>query len=153
MTDHPPQRIGDADRDRAAECLREHLAQGRLTQDEFDDRLTTALGAKTSSELEPLFADLPDPRPDSLKGVEPMSSPWPNYPPQQPAAAVPAPRPQPQAPVQRGSLANVVAVATAVAWPVWLLASFATGWHYWWLIWIPIIISVAAGALRRQSDQ
>ena len=152
MTEHPPQRIGDADRDQAADCLREHLAQGRLSQDEFDDRLGVALAAKTSAEIEPLFADLPDPRPASMKGVEPMTSPWPGYP-QQAAANVPAPRPQAQAPVANTGLQNAMAVATAVAWPAWLLLSFATSWRFWWLIWIPIIISVAAGALRRQSNQ
>ncbi|MET0694824.1 MAG: DUF1707 domain-containing protein, partial [Propionibacteriaceae bacterium] len=68
MTDQPgpmPQRIGDADRDKAAEYLREHLAEGRLDQEEFDDRLTRALTAKTQSDLDPLFTDLPGPRPGS----------------------------------------------------------------------------------------
>jgi hypothetical protein len=43
--DAVPQRIGDAERDRAAEYLREHLAAGRLELEEFDDRLSSALTA------------------------------------------------------------------------------------------------------------
>lgn len=155
MTEHVPQRIGDSDRDQAATCLREHLAQGRLSQDEFDDRIGIALAAKTAADLEPLFSDLPDPRPDTLKGVAPMSSPWPSY----PAAAstpsapsLPAQRPQPSTPAVSSNWSNAMMVATAVAWPLWLLASFATGWHFWWLIWIPITISIVAGKFRSDSS-
>ena len=79
MTEPVPQRIGDTDRDQAADALREHLAQGRISQDEFDERMSVALSAKTAADLEPLFADLPEPRPAALKGVEPMSTPWPAY--------------------------------------------------------------------------
>ncbi len=57
--DDVPLRIGDADRDRAVECLRTAMAEGRLTYDEFDERLGIALNAKFESDLEPLFADLP----------------------------------------------------------------------------------------------
>ena len=63
VTEPVPQRIGDTDRDQAADALREHLAQGRLSQDEFDERMSVALSAKTAADLEPLFADLPEPRP------------------------------------------------------------------------------------------
>jgi hypothetical protein len=52
-------RASDADRDRAAAALREHLAAGRLTIEEFDERLDQALAAKTLGELDQLMADLP----------------------------------------------------------------------------------------------
>ena len=52
-------RASDADRDRTAAALREHLAAGRLTQDEFNERLDKALVAKTLGELDDLIADLP----------------------------------------------------------------------------------------------
>lgn len=156
MSDPVPQRIGDADRDQAADCLREHLAQGRLTQDEFDERLSTALSARTAADLEPLFSDLPDPRPGFMRGIQPMTSPWPSYPDRQGGAGLPTPRPATPPPAstsnQNQGLATVAAVATAVAWPVWLLASFATNWRLWWLIFIPIVISAAAGAMRRQGQ-
>src|SRR5687768_15050555 len=52
-------RIGDAERDAAASSLGEHFAAGRLTRDEFDERLERAWAAKTAEEIEPLFVDLP----------------------------------------------------------------------------------------------
>ena len=39
--------------------LREHLAAGRLTTGEFDDRLDKAYAAKSLGELDELMADLP----------------------------------------------------------------------------------------------
>jgi hypothetical protein len=52
-------RASDADRDRAAAALREHLAAGRLTIEEFGDRLDRAYAAKTLGELDEIMADLP----------------------------------------------------------------------------------------------
>ena len=52
-------RASDADRDRTAAALSEHLAAGRLTQEEFDERLDKAYAAKTLGELDDLMADLP----------------------------------------------------------------------------------------------
>lgn len=54
-------RISDADRERVTSRLREHFAQGRLTQDELNERLAATLSAKTFGELRPIMADLPDP--------------------------------------------------------------------------------------------
>ena len=56
-------RIGDAERIAAATALGDHFAAGRIDQDELDQRLSTAYAARTFADLEPLFADLPDPRP------------------------------------------------------------------------------------------
>ncbi len=44
-------------------------------------------------------------------------------------------------------------IAAAVAWPAWLMLSFATGWRLWWLVWIPIAISAVAGKFRSQTGQ
>jgi len=52
-------RASDADRDRTAALLREHHAAGRLTAEEFDERLDIALNAKTLGELDELLDDLP----------------------------------------------------------------------------------------------
>ena len=52
-------RIGDAERDAAATSLGDHFAAGRLTREEFDERLEQAWAAKTADELDPLFVDLP----------------------------------------------------------------------------------------------
>jgi hypothetical protein len=57
MNDHL--RAGDADRDRAAAVLGIHFAAGRMTADEFGDRLAAALGARTIADLRRVLADLP----------------------------------------------------------------------------------------------
>jgi Domain of unknown function (DUF1707)/2TM domain len=49
----------DAERDAAAERLRQAGAEGRLTADELDERLGRAFGARTRGELDALVADLP----------------------------------------------------------------------------------------------
>jgi hypothetical protein len=55
----PRIRASDADRDRTAALLREHHAAGRLTAEEFHERLDQALNAKTLGELDELLSDLP----------------------------------------------------------------------------------------------
>lgn len=52
-------RASDADREHIAERLRNALTEGRLTQEEFEERLRAGFSAKTYGELDPLVADLP----------------------------------------------------------------------------------------------
>ncbi len=59
MPGDPRIRASDADRDRAAALLREHHAAGRLTAEEFQERMDKALEAKTLGEIDELLADLP----------------------------------------------------------------------------------------------
>ncbi len=59
MAPAPDLRVGDAERDAAAERLRESYAQGRLTLDEFNERLSAAMAATTERELSQLTRDLP----------------------------------------------------------------------------------------------
>ena len=54
----PALRASDADRDRVIELLRAAVADGRLDQAEFDERLDAALTARTIEALTPLTADL-----------------------------------------------------------------------------------------------
>ena len=51
-------RVGDADRNRTADLLKAHAAS-YLTLEETDERLGTALAARTRGELDRLVADLP----------------------------------------------------------------------------------------------
>jgi len=55
----PRIRASDADRDRATALLREHHAAGRLTAEEFHERMEAALNATTLGEIDGLLADLP----------------------------------------------------------------------------------------------
>lgn len=59
MPGDPRIRASDADRDRATALLREHHAAGRLTAEEFHDRMDKALDARTVGEIDELMADLP----------------------------------------------------------------------------------------------
>jgi Domain of unknown function (DUF1707) len=52
-------RIGDAEREAAATELREHYAQGRLTLEEFNQRLDAVFKATTRRDLNLLTNDLP----------------------------------------------------------------------------------------------
>jgi hypothetical protein len=56
-----PVRIGDVERDSAVSALGDHFAAGRLTREEFDERIDKAMQARFQSDLQPLFADLPGP--------------------------------------------------------------------------------------------
>jgi hypothetical protein len=55
--------IGDHERDLAVSALAQHYAHGRLTLAEHEERMTRALKARTNTELQGLFTDLP--RPDA----------------------------------------------------------------------------------------
>ena len=63
-------RIGDADRERVAERLRQAAGEGRLSPEELEERLEAAFAARTEAELTPLVADLPPapPRPRPARG-------------------------------------------------------------------------------------
>jgi len=57
----PDLRASDADRDRVIDVLRAATADGRLTADEFSERMEAALSSRTFRELAPLTADLAAP--------------------------------------------------------------------------------------------
>jgi len=56
-------RISDADRDRVTARLQHHFAEGRLTREELDERVSATLNAKTFGDLHGVMADLPEPNP------------------------------------------------------------------------------------------
>jgi hypothetical protein len=55
----PDYRVSDQQRERAAQELREHFAAGRLTQEEFDERVQLAYAARTEAQLRAIRGDLP----------------------------------------------------------------------------------------------
>lgn len=59
MTTERSVRVGDADREFVAAQLREHYVQGRLTREEFDQRLEAAFAARTRPDLDAVTGDLP----------------------------------------------------------------------------------------------
>jgi hypothetical protein len=54
-------RLSDADREQAAGRLREALAEGRLSNDELDQRLAWAFSAQLPQDLVPVLRGLPEP--------------------------------------------------------------------------------------------
>ena len=56
---NPAWLAGTADRHRTVNVLRAGFAEGRLTQDEYDERAGLALAARTYQELAELVTDLP----------------------------------------------------------------------------------------------
>jgi uncharacterized protein DUF1707 len=56
-------RVGDAEREAVAAELREHYAQGRLSIEDFNERIDAAYAARTRADLDRLTRDLPHARP------------------------------------------------------------------------------------------
>lgn len=135
----PSPRIGDAERDQAVTLLQEHMAAGRLDQGEFDDRMTAALTARTQTDLDALFVDLPGQHPGQQ--VTPT-----------PAAPSAATRPVGAAPARRcASSTNrtlVLAVLGLMGLGLIISSSFA-GSHHWWIFMIPVLIAIGAGRRQR----
>ena len=70
---HPAWLAGTADRERTVGVLRAAFTEGRLTQDELEDRVGRAYAARTYSDLWALVADLPAgplPYPNALAGPQ-----------------------------------------------------------------------------------
>jgi hypothetical protein len=121
---HNPQlRASDEDRDRTAVLLREHHAVGRLTPDEFSERLDKVFAAKTIGDLEVLLRDLP--------AIDLYRLPD--------SRLTRAPRPA-QAPARRRAEPS----SWGAAWvSVWLLVTVTltviwvlSGHHYFWPGWV-----------------
>lgn len=84
MSEPPPDaskmRAADTDRDRAAEMLRTAAAEGRITFEELDERVSQVYAAKTFGDLRAVTHDLPGPgvtppvpalRPTALPDIAP----------------------------------------------------------------------------------
>jgi Domain of unknown function (DUF1707)/Domain of unknown function (DUF4190) len=69
---NPAMRAASADRERAVDVLKAGFTEGRLTQDEYNERMNRAYTARTYAELTALTADLP-------AGAMPMVYPMPVY--------------------------------------------------------------------------
>lgn len=58
---NPNMRVSHAERTEVTDRLSKHYGDGRLDEEEFNERLDQAMKAKTQADLHGLFADLPEP--------------------------------------------------------------------------------------------
>jgi hypothetical protein len=118
MAATPDMRASDGDRDRVAAVLREHTAQGRLTMEEFNERLEHVYQGRTHGDLQRLTADLPDIDLHTLPA----------------AAPPPAKRPE-GGNAQKGIRAAWTAWASVVAVcsVIWAMSDFG---GYFWPMWV-----------------
>ena len=125
-------RVSDADRDRAISELTEHFQAGRLTDAEFDERSGRALQARTESDLDALFDDLPRKRPAA-------TAPRPR-----PVAAGPYDMERPNAGLALAPRLPVMRVGVAVAL-VAVISGLASGFygHHTVVTILPIIFVIA----------
>lgn len=68
-------RVSSAEREDAVAALGVHRSSGRLTHEQFEDRVQRAARAETRAEIEALFDDLPAPHPDLSAAVSPRPPP------------------------------------------------------------------------------
>ena len=100
-------RVGDAERTLVIDQLANHHAAGRLTLEEFEDRMASAWTARTGADLALLVQDLPAPAPSRAPDRRPTGR----------------PRLDPQA--------RTYLAVMALLWLIWLL----TGAGYPWPVW------------------
>ncbi|MEW9528959.1 DUF1707 domain-containing protein [Microbispora sp. NPDC049125] len=127
MAAAPEMRASDGDRDRVAAGLREHMAEGRLSLDEFNERLEQVYESRTYGELAKLTSDLPEIDLHRL----PASS-----------GSQPARRPvgEVKGAGKSGKLQDAWkawAAASAVNWVIWLIVGLTSGhFVYPWPVWV-----------------
>lgn len=126
-------RAGDADRDRVVERLRHHHEAGRLSAEEFNERMEAALQARYLDELPPLLTDLPEKADQAADrdGAAPRHCAWGGW-------SAPASHPGREASRRRPFVPLLPLVAVlAVA------ASFGAGTHGhfpWPILWIALLV-------------
>jgi hypothetical protein len=119
----PSERVGDHEREQVCAELRAHFTEGRLSVDEFSDRLDYALRASTAGELEDAVRDLPP--------VTGYVRPWEGQ--TQPATVPPLPRRWAIAAAYAHLRSYIAVMAFLVL--IWAL----TGFGYFWPAW-PMVI-------------
>lgn len=144
MPGDPRIRASDVDRDRVASLLREHHAAGRLTAEEFHERMDRALEAKTMGELDELMNDLP--AIDLYQLPDASLRRGPTRPGQSLLPADPGGHGRP-ARLTPGTVAmGAWAVVTSAMVAIWAVAAVVGGgtWFPWWALialpWIWVII-------------
>jgi hypothetical protein len=109
-------RASDAERAHVIDVLRQHTVDGRLTLEEFEQRVDEAYAATTRGDLDPVLRDLPPLPPATPPATRtgPQRPPWPS-------------------PLDGGAVLRAVAVVAAVT------VVLASGWQLWWIV-FPLMV-------------
>jgi hypothetical protein len=121
----PDLRAADVDRQAVAAALGRHMSDGRLTVEEYDERLAQAYAARTYGELGALLADLP-----AGQVARPATAPVPGPVAQRRSAGCAAHRGS-----ARAAWAAWVTTALVVT-AIWLFTVVTTGAHSFWPVWV-----------------
>lgn len=153
MPGDPRIRASDADRDRTAALLREHHAAGRLTAEEFGERMDAALEAKTLGELDELLADVPVidlyQLPHESMRRRPAGLPSSSLMPQGPGGTASPARFSPGT-VAMGAWAVLSGTLIAL-WAVAAVVGAGTWLPWWLLVVVPWIVVAIRRAQRRRE--
>ena len=123
MTISPDMRAGDEDRDRTVSLIREAYAEGRLTTDEFQQRMDQAHQSKTYGELAALTTDLP-------------AMPTPGAPPAAATSGTVATPDRQRADLRKAWAAWAgVSILVNVIWAATWISNPDSS-HYYWPIWV-----------------
>jgi hypothetical protein len=144
----PPLRASDADRDAVLSQLSESFQVGRLTADEFDERSSEALAARTVADLATLTADLPpvlkQARSDQARSDQagvPGTDPWRGEPGLERASGG-----QPH-----GGRVPLLVVAVIVAVAVAGSTAIHLSWSLWWIVPAGLLVARRLTAGGRRS--
>lgn len=133
------ERVGNHERETAVAALQHHVAAGRLTSTEYEDRSVAARDARTWADLEALFTDLPAPgaaeiRANHVDEVRPAAGEV------RPVAQEPAARPK-----HTGWLPEHVAHTVTALTPIAAVALFFWTGSWLWFLAIPVVAILANG--------
>jgi hypothetical protein len=133
MTSDPRTRASDQDRERFAAALGGHYAAGRLTLEEFQERLNQAYAAKTFGELDGLMADLPGTDLGQLPDARPR----------QPAGNPPLHEQRAPGPVQApgGSRYVVLPLWLAITLGAFVILMISGAGGGAWFVWIVVLLA------------
>jgi hypothetical protein len=128
-------RVSSVERDDAIAALDVHRSSGRLTQEQYENRVERAIRAQTRAELEALFDDLPAPHPDLSAAVSPR-----------PAPVVHPEWPGGRASTRASRIMDAIGVLSLLAGlPVAIVLTAAQG--MWWTFLIVLGVAVIAMVL------
>lgn len=124
----PHVRASDAEREAARSRLTEHMAEGRISLEEYHERADAILNARTRADLEVPFHDLPAPVP-----------------------AVPPPAPVPIAERTRIATERALAIIGSFSVLIFFVLGFALdAWQWAWLVFLlPGAVGGRMGGHRR----